>query len=65
MMPVRDFTTAHSELDKLQAVEPGEDHIESIKVLVSRGDKVHVELHLTVLEADHPKLDTRAVRAAL
>ena len=65
-MVLRDSTKVRSELDKLQLVEPEEDHIEYINTLIRRGDgKAHVEVHLTALEADYPALDTRAVRAVL
>ena len=72
-MAVRDPTKASTELDKLAAIEPDEDHIEYIKTLVARDDKVHVEVHMAALEGDYPKPvgDTpwakaiAAVRAAL
>ena len=64
-MGVRDPDKASAELDKLATTEPEEDHIEYIKTLVVEGNKAHVEVHLTALEADYPTLDTGAVRAAL
>lgn len=64
-MVLKDSIKAQTELDKLAAIEPDEDQISYIMELVAAGDKAHVEVHMAALEADHPKLDTTAVRAAL
>lgn len=64
-MVLPNATTISTELDKLAAIEPDEDVLPYIKTLISRGEQVHGELHLTAYEGDYPASDTRAVRAAL
>lgn len=65
-MTLRDFITARSELDKLALIEPEEDQITHLKMLIARGDdKAHIEQHIDALEGDYPTLDTRSVRSAL
>ena len=65
-MVLRDSDAVQTELDKLVLIEPDEDVIAYIKMLVERGDpQVHVELHLSAVEDEYKALDTKAVRTAI